>query len=37
MKVKILLYGIARDIIGDSKYEIDLKEGALVRNAMDSI
>ena len=37
MKVKILLYGIARDIIGDSKYEIDLKEGALVLNAMDSI
>ena len=34
MKVDILLYGIARDIIGGSKHEIELSNEATVGEAM---
>lgn len=34
MKVDILLYGIARDIIGESKHEIELSNEATVGEAM---
>ena len=32
MKLKLLLFGITKDIIGRSSYEIEVEEGAVVRD-----
>jgi molybdopterin converting factor subunit 1 len=37
MKVDILLYGIARDIIGDSKHEIEISNEATVGEVMSKL
>jgi len=35
LKIELILYGISRDIVGGSTCQVEIKEGATVKDVMD--